>query len=155
MITNSLTELLFTGSPSFDKFAFIAGLLNGARDIRFNFPELGKPPDPASILPLIDTENYLDLIFVIPNLELDGANFERVFVNVGKNNDSLEILLFFDLKDSQQKDYRASIEILQKWTEKIIAETGFEKVTCRLDNASEKDYYYFDQDGFRSLYWQL
>lgn len=75
-----------------------------------------------------------------------------VFIDITLNEGALNLLLFFDLIDFMEGEYKAALNTLKIWCEEeMIKLYGFANFACRMDNGNA-DEYYFDRKGLGPLY---
>jgi len=146
-----LIEVIFKGLFSALNFNFLEKILLNAKEVRFNDPEINFIKDFKETINVINSNSYLDLVINTDFLDIKGKIIPRVFINLGRNNEDVEILFFFDLKDIKESNFKMNIDYLKSWTEEFQKEYNFEYFICQPDNADQHEYY-FDTDGQGKLY---
>lgn len=146
-----LIEVIFRGLFSALNFNFVEKILLDAKEVRFNEPEINFIKDFEETINVINSNSYLDLVINTDFLDIKGKIIPRVFINLGRNNEDVEILFFFDLKDIKESNFKMNIDYLKSWTEEFQKEYNFEYFICQPDNAGQYEYY-FDTDGQGKLY---
>jgi len=143
-------DLIVLGSRSEVDLAFLQELLRDSTNARFVFPE-GRAVNGGTIATTLITESYVDLVLTRETLATEGCRFDRVFVNVGVDNGRIEVLLFMDLKDSDQKNLRMAIESLRSWAVRFMRQYRFESLSCRIDDGGP-DEEFFNETGVGPMY---
>ncbi|WP_166923471.1 hypothetical protein [Flavobacterium poyangense] len=151
MINKLLVDLLFKGKLSKIDFSFIDKMLENSREIRFSYPENSSASDYSEIIKILYSNDYVDFVVTTDVLNSDGIRIENVFINIGKDNEEVEVLLFFDLFDIGYKTATDNFLILDNWAKKNQANYNFELMICQMDNGNENEYY-FDSNGFGPLW---
>lgn len=146
-----LVETIFKGNSRKINFLFLHDLLIGAHQVYFNFPVSVKDVTPPNILATVNGNTYVDLVINTNNLLVNGKFVRKVFINLGKQDDLIDILFFFNVDDLGLDDSKANLKLLKLWAEKFAIMFGFEYFICQFDNA-EKNEYYFDANGYGPLY---
>lgn len=82
---------------------------------------------------------------------MEGKIVPKVFINLGRDNNDIEILFFFDLRDLNEATPGKNIDYLRKWMSEMKRKYHFQYFICQDDNAGE-DAYYFDSNGIGRLY---
>lgn len=146
-----LIELIFKGAASKLDYSFLRTLSYEARNIYFVSPEIDLPNNLDQIVNIINSYDYIDLAISTDHLKINEKVIPRVFANVGRNDDEIEVLLFFDLLDLKEPSPKANIDFLRNWTEQFQKEYNFKYFICQMD-AADDDEYYFDNFGQGKLY---
>lgn len=145
-----LVEIIFIGSFSELNFNFLKNLIVKAKEVRFNDPEVNSLNSFNEIFDVISVNNYFDMVINTDFLIINEKVIQRVFINLGRNNDEIELLLFFDLKDLNEHNVNVSLNYLQKWSEEFQNKFNFQYFICQPDNAGSNEYY-FDSNGSGNL----
>jgi len=74
-------------------------MLLNKRDVTFNYPENIDTSNYDEIIKILHSYDYVDFIISTDILNMDKIRIENVFINIGKDNDEVELLLFFDIYD--------------------------------------------------------
>lgn len=146
-----LIEIIFRGIFSVLDFSFLRELLAKAREVYFNFPEINSAVAYNDIIEIINSDTYIDLVINTDYLLINEKNIPKVFINLGRDNEDIELLFFFDLKDLGEATQKMNIDYLKSWAEEFQKRNNFGYFICQIDNAN-KDEYYFDIYGIGKLY---
>ncbi|MEG1199912.1 MAG: hypothetical protein RSD53_11005, partial [Algoriella sp.] len=126
----------------------------GAREVYFTSPEVNSLITFNNVKRIINSNNYVDFVINTDCLQIKNKIVPKVFINVGRNNEEIEILLFFDSKDLKESSQKMNINIIKNWTNEFQKLYNFEYYICQMDNADEEEYY-FDINGNGRLYDKL
>lgn len=148
---NLLVEIIFRGKLSSIKLEFLKDLLLKAKELYFNSPEISSIKTFEEVVQIINSHSYIDLVINTNDLGIYEKSIPRVFINLERSNDDIEILFFFDLKDLSEPTIKESMDLLQNWVSEFKNEYQFNYFICQSDNAA-KDEYYFDIHGQGKLY---
>ncbi|RXM52744.1 MULTISPECIES: hypothetical protein [unclassified Chryseobacterium] len=146
-----LTEIIFTGAFPVLNFNFLKEILTDAKEIRFNDPEINTIKDFDEIIAIIKSSLYFDLVINTDFLHIRNIIIPRVFINMGRDHEEVEILFFFDLRDLNLPNIKMSVDYLQNWAKEFQVENNFNYFICQPDNAAANDYY-FNISGQGDLY---
>ena len=146
-----LVDVIFRGLVSMLDFSFLKDLLSNAREIRFSFPEDQVYETYDKVVDIINSDVYVDLIINTSCLLVGEKIVPRVFINLGRNNEDIEVLFFFDLNDIGEDTPIRNLEYLKGWMIKMQDNYHFQYFICQFDEAAE-DEYYFDSNGIGKLY---
>jgi len=146
-----LIELIFRGLVSVLDFNFLKDFLTDAKDVRFNFPEGDFSGDFDKTLITISSNSYVDLAISTDYLDIRGETISRVFINLSRDNDNIEVLFFFNLIDLKGATPKLKADYLKSWSEEFQKTYSFEYFICQIDNADQYEYY-FDSNGIGKLY---
>lgn len=149
-----LIEVIFRGLFSIVDFSFVKKLLIDAREVYFTSPEVNSTITFSTAIRIINSKNYVDLVINTDCLRIKNKIVPKVFINIGRNNEEIEILLFFDSKDLKEPNEKMNIDFIKNWTEEFQKQYDFEYYICQMDNADEREYY-FDSIGTGQLYDKL
>ncbi|WP_265130975.1 hypothetical protein [Chryseobacterium oranimense] len=141
-----LIEVIFKGLFSVIDFSFLEKILLNAKEVRLNDPEINFIKKFEETINVIHSNSYLDLVINTDFLDIKGKIIPRVFINLGRNNEEVEILFFFDLNDIKESNFKMNIDYLKSWTEEFQKKYNFEYFICQPDNADQHEYY-FDANG--------
>jgi hypothetical protein len=75
---------------------------------------------------------------------------ENVFVNVGRDNEKIDILFFLNLEDLGFSNIQANLIYLRQWMVDVKDKYKFEYFICQMDAAGSGEYY-FDSFGWNEL----
>ncbi|HEY8956687.1 hypothetical protein [Chitinophaga sp.] len=67
-----LIEVIFKGLFSTLDFSFLKKILPGAREVRFNFPEISFRRGYDEILNIVNSDTYIDLVINTDYLSIEG-----------------------------------------------------------------------------------
>ena len=146
-----LIEIIFTGSFSELNFNFLKDFIVKSKEVRFNDPEVNLLDCFNEVLDVINTYDYSDLVINTDFLTIDKKVVQKVFINLGRNHDKIELLLFFDLKDLNEDSVNVSLNCLKDWCKEFQNKFNFQYFICQPDGA-ENNEYYFDSNGKENLY---
>ncbi|SFN28184.1 hypothetical protein SAMN05421594_2032 [Chryseobacterium oleae] len=146
-----LIEIICKGLFSVLNFNFLEKLLLNSKEARFIDPEINSIKDFDEMINIINSNSYCDFVISTDFLDIKGKIIPRVFINLGRNNDEVEILFFFDLKDLKESNFKMSIDYLKDWVEEFQKKYNFNYFICQPDNADLNEYY-FDIHGKGKLY---
>ncbi len=149
-----LLEIIFKGLFSILNLGFLPKLLVNAKDVRFNHPEISNPENHAEISKIFKNNEYVDFVIISDEFCLDGKITPKVFINLTKDKDNFEMLIYFDLHDFNKKDEKNGIDDLINWADSFKRDYSFNYYVCQIDNANEKEYY-FNSNGLGPLYQRL
>ncbi|MFT3823042.1 MAG: hypothetical protein QM731_03945 [Chitinophagaceae bacterium] len=151
MITSTLIEIVFDGIYGKVNFEFLPQLLSGARDISLYDPEIPLPESLEDIVNVFDSNDYVDIVITTDQLNINDNIVKSGFINLGKNDENVELLLYFDLRELNEVIYKKEIEFLKKWVDEFVNTYRFQHFICKMDNAGEFEYY-FDSNGWGPFY---
>lgn len=132
-------------------FSFLKDLLPKAEEVRFAFPEVDFSGDFDELLSIISSNDYVDLSIGTNHLKIGRKTIPSVFVNMGKNDEKIEVMFFFDLADLKEFTPKLNADYLRNGVEEFKKTHQFEYFICQMDNAGA-DEYYFDSNGTGKLY---
>ena len=133
------------------KLGFLNNIFLKARELYFNSPETLSAKTIDEALEIINSNPYIDFVIYTDELSIHGKNVPRVFINLGRQNDEIEILFFFDLMDLCEPSIKQSIDFLKKWALEFKNEYRFAYFICQIDNGDREEFY-FDSHGIGKLY---
>lgn len=137
-------DLIFTGSFKSVALKSLLYFFRDAKNSWFNSPEISTPSKEEDIINVICTNDYIDYVISAEMVEISGTVVSGVFVNLGKDDGNLELLLSFDLKDMQKENYGTAINDLQVWSIQFRDNYGFGNVRCQIDNGGENEFYFIN-----------
>lgn len=146
-----LIEVIFKGLLSAIDLSLTRKLAEGAKEIYFNAPEISSVKSSDEVIEIIQSNPYVDLAINTNSLKVDQIVVPKVFINLGRNNDEIEILFFFDLDDLAIGTPADNLNYLKNWTIQIQQKYNFSYFICQMDNANEEEYY-FDSNGIGKLF---
>lgn len=146
-----LIEIIGKGVFTTLNFNFLRKMLLHAKEARFNDPEINSIKDFDEMINIINSNSYCDFVISTDFLDIRGKIIPRVFINLVRNNDEVEILFFFDLKDLKESNFKMSLDYLKDWIEEFQIKYNFNYLICQPDNADQHEYY-FDTNGPGKLY---
>jgi len=149
-----LIELIFKGSFINLDFNLLRNLIKEADEIYFVCPEISSIRTFDEAYKVFQLNTYVDFVIKTNHLHIDQKNVERVFINIGRNNDDIDFLFFFDLKDINEGDKKRNLMLVRQWMAQIQKKYNFQYFICQMDNANN-DEYYFDSNGVGRLYKEL
>lgn len=149
-----LIEVIFRGIFSIVDFSFVKKLLIDAREVYFTSPEVNLPVTFSSTMSIINSKKYVDLVIITDCLQIKDKIVPKVFINIGRTNEEIELLLFFDSKDLKETNEKMNIDYVRIWTKEFQKNYHFEYYICQMGNADEEEYY-FDSNGTGQLYDKL
>lgn len=117
-------------------------------------PEIDGLNKYREIVEVFTSNDYVDLTISSDSLIIEEKIVPGVFVNVGKDSDMLELLLFFDIQDLKCASDKENVLFLMHWANRFKNAYMFENVSCRIDNGNEFETY-FNNDSFGPLYEEL
>jgi hypothetical protein len=141
MIT--LVDLIFKGSFSVINFGFLEQLILQSRETRFNYPENASVKTFDDIMMIIKSNHYVDFIISLNFMAINDINTPDVFINIGREDEKIEMLLFFDMKDLN-KDFSKGLDYLYNWSVFFKNKYNFGSFFCQIDGGGidENDYYF-------------
>lgn len=145
----SLIELIFKGNRQSISLNFLEKIIIEAREIYFNSPELSTIKTFDQVVKIIDSNSYTDLAISTDKLEVYKKTIPKVFINLGCDNDEVDILFYFDLNDLNEPTLKANIDYLNNWAIEFKVKNGFDYFICQPDG--NEDGYYFDNNGIGNL----
>ena len=146
-----LLEIIFKGVFSVLNLSFLSQFIINGKDLRFNYPENYHSKNFEEIVKKIEDNEYVDFVITTDEFYIDERIIPKVFINITKDKDNVEILLYFDLQDFNKKDTKKGIDELINWTNSFKINYNFNYYVCQIDNADEMEYY-FDSNGIGPLY---
>ncbi|MDP9957133.1 hypothetical protein J2X97_002799 [Epilithonimonas hungarica] len=146
-----LIEVIYRGLFSIVDFSFVKKILVDAREVYFTSPDVNSPIIFNSVVSIINSNDYVDLVINTDCLKIKNKIVPKVFINIGRNNEEIEVLLFFDSKDLKESNEKMNIDYIRNWTIEFHRQYNFEYYICQIDNADEGEYY-FDSNGTGYLY---
>src|SRR5688572_16754078 len=109
-------DLIFTGSFKRVALTPLLDFFQNAKSSWFNSPEIPTPLNKEDIIKVINTNDYIDYVISSETVEIASSKISGAFVNLGRDDDSFELLLFFDLRDLQKENYKTAVNDLQVWS---------------------------------------
>lgn len=153
MLLTTGTEIIFRDELKNVQKTFFEYLIKDS--FQFSLLEPKSLSDLGSIdmIDILYHSEYVDLIF---NKKLRFVDYEipDVFVNIGIDNRLLDVLFYFDLRDFDSHNYKNIVDSLFIWSKQISQEYNIKEFVCQIDNANP-DEFYFNQDQFGIIYYQL
>jgi len=151
-----LIEIIFKGRFTNMDFSFLDEILKNARQIYFNFPELEikEKENYEVVVKVINNATYVDLVVNTDYLGLGEKVVSDVFINVGRDEEAVELLYFLDLNDLNESTPKKALNFLNQWMLDMSKKCAFDYFICQFDNASDGEYY-FDSYGFGKLYKEI
>lgn len=149
-----MVEIVFKGIFSALNFSFLRKLLTDAHEVYFNSPARNFVITFSSVIETMNFENYVDFVINTDCLHINEKVVSKVFINLGRKDEDVELLFFFDLKDINEPTQKMDIDYLKSWVEEFQKQYDFEYFICQMDNADEKEYY-FNSNGLGPLYDKL
>lgn len=150
----SQVDIIFKGKHSGVNFDFLNDLLHGSKEVSLNYSDIYSVLSSADIHEILDvfrSNNYVDLIISTQCLVIKGIDIPGIFIDLTRNEDELELLFFFDVKDFVIGTYKKRVDELEKWARHFAADYGFDYFVCQMDNGNEEEYY-FDSNGIGPFY---
>jgi len=153
MLSTTLIDVIFKGPLNGLNLDFIKGLSSEARELRLDYPEVAGEGDDeiwsifinnSESAVTIGTDKLLFLSQIVPN----------VFINIIRNEEQVELLIFFDLMDLMGHTYKERIDKVKSWSEELLRNANLKYFLCRFDNGDE-DEYLFDSNKYFPLYFKL
>lgn len=149
-----LVEVIFRGLFSIVDFSFVKKLITDAREVYFTSPEINLQITYNTVIRIINSNSYVDLVINTDLLQMKNKIVPNVFINIGRNNEEIEILFFFDSNDLKESNEKMNIDYIKYWTVEFQKKYNFEYYICQMDNADEGEYY-FDSSRIGQLYEKL
>lgn len=149
-----LVDLAFKGKYYAIDLLFLDIFFSDARQIKFIYPNEIDFNSINELIEVIKSNSYVDLIITTDAFKVNDKLVKKVFINLGKDEDNLDLLLFFDVKDLCYLNSKEALEALRVWACQFVEKYKFEYMACRMDNGND-DEYYFDRLGFGPLYYAL
>jgi hypothetical protein len=143
MITT--VDILLNGSKQEIENNFLEEFLEKASQLTFNDPPILANDNLDYILQIIKENEYIDLV-IISDLTFGEETVKNIFINIGVDNDGVEVLLFFDLLELK-KDPRTALHIIKSWCASFADTYNCHSYVCQIDNGDE-DEYYFNEKGW-------
>ena len=148
---NLLIEIIFRGVLSSINFNFLKDIVLRARRLYFNSPEVSSIKTFDQVIEILNANAYIDLVINTDKLKIYNKDVSKVFINLGRNYNDIELVFFFDLQDLNGLTVKESVDCLMDWTTEFKNNYKFDYFICRTDNADDGEYY-FDSQGTGSLY---
>lgn len=148
---NLLIEIIFRGVVSSTNFDFLKDLIIRAKKSYFNSPEIPSIKTFDEIIEILNANVYIDFVINTDEFRVCNKNIPNVFINLGRNNNDIELLFFFDLKDLGDLKIKDSVDCLKDWTMEFKNNYKFDYYICQADNANDGEFY-FDSHGRGNLY---
>lgn len=149
-----LLEIIFKGFFSILNLGFLPTLLANSKDVRFNVPENSSLNNFEEILKIFQDNEYADLAISTDEFHIGEKVIPRVFINLTKDSDYFEMLVFFDFHHFIKNDMINSADEIMSWANSFQKRYKFDYYVCQIDNADEEEYY-FDSNGLGPLYDKL
>ncbi len=147
-------DLIFKGKTGKIDFRFLELLLSNAKNAYFNYP-LNHAISPISeVYAAVADNDYVDFVIIKEFLVINRKDVPKVFINMGRNFDDIDILFFFDINDINEPSLKMNFDYLKIWAHTFQAQFHFDQFVCQMDNADDKEYY-FDSKGYGQLYHDL
>lgn len=150
----TMIEIIFKGRFSKIDFGFLRNLIFASKEVRFNDPAMYSFENIDDVITVFDTNSYFDFVITTDMLNIDGRTVPKVFINIGRDSQDIDLLFFFDLKDMQGDSLIGDLEHLKKWVSDFSNQYCFDFFTCRIDIGAKEDYF-FDSNGYGRLYDQI
>lgn len=145
-----LIEIILKGLFSDIDLSFLSKIISNSKEARFNSPESYLNKTFEEISEIIHSNEYVDFVITTDVFNISEKVISNVFVNLTKDGDSIELLIYFDLLDLNNINEMDGINTLMDWTDKFKRKYNFNYYVCQLDNADEHEYY-FDSNGVGPL----
>ncbi len=142
----TLIEIIFKGKLEKVNLNFIQYFLTDSVKIRFNYPENVEKETYESICELFLQENYIDMVIITKKFSLCNFSDKNLFINIGLDDNQIELLLFLDIKDIISTDLKEGINKLKEWAYDFFKNFSFEDMVCKMDG-EDYDNNYFSKDG--------
>ena len=110
-------DIIFKGKFSATTFNFLEKLLVKSDEVRFNSPENLTACTYEKIAEVFHSNSYVDLTITSNHLVIQETNVPHVFINLTRDEDELELLFYFDLKDLGIGTYKNKFDTLRNWAE--------------------------------------
>lgn len=149
-----LIDIIFKGKKTKVDLSFIEKIIKDSFEIRFNSPEIYNVEKYSEIISIFNSNNYIDLNFNNPTLNIDDFSINNVFIDITIEENNIELLLFFDLCEIGFVNNKINIDFVKNWCSSFIKKYLFELVLCQMDNGDEKEYYFIN-DEYGPLYYNL
>ncbi len=140
MIT--LVDLIFKGSFSNICFDFLNNINSDFEDRTFIFPENVSIKTFDNILNIFKLNDYVDFKISAKTITFNNIILPNVFVNIGRDNNDVEMLLFFDVKDICE-NFNQGLTILQDWAITFKNTYNFDAFFCQTDGTNYEEEYFF------------
>lgn len=146
-----LVDLIVRGNFFSINLSFIDTLIESCSAMYFVYPEFGEDIFPSEPISIIKGHDYVDFVINTSFLHIGPNPVPNVFINVGRDNDSFEILFFFDVNDIYGISEMDRFEKVRKWVEEFKQKYNFTYFTCQIDGEGDDDYF-FNSNGIGPLY---
>ena len=146
-----LVEIIFRGSFSDTNWDFIRGFLSKSKRVYFNIPEIDLSISFDVVIDSMKSNYYFDLVINTDFLEIKEKVIPQVFINITRNHNEVNILLFFDVNSLDEASSQTNLDYLRDWAIQFEKEFRFEYFICQIDNAGDGEYF-FDSKGIGKLY---
>lgn len=143
MIT--LVDLIFNGKFGTFDFDLIKKLLPFAKEKNFFFPEDILIESIEQVIFVFKSNDYVDFVLSAKHVEILNKIIPNVFINIGRDNENIEILFFLDIKDLDT-NFENGLKDLNKWAESLKKQYKLERFICRMDGEKDGDNYYFEDN---------
>lgn len=141
----TLIDLIFRGSFSIIDFSFMKRLILQSREMNFNFPENISEITFEEIIKVFNSNNYVDFVISINCMSVDEIVIHDVFINIGREDENIEMLLFFDLKNLNN-NFQEGLDYLYHWSTSFKNKYCFEGFTCQTDGVNSENEFYFESN---------
>lgn len=145
-------DLIFTGLLAEVNINFISFLMDGKNDSYFLEPEDTKGENFEEVVSVFESHHCCHFTIHNSQLKMNNKLVRYVFIDITLNESALSLLLYFDLVDFMEGEYKAALNTLKIWCEEeVIKVFRFSNFECRMGDGNE-DEYYFDRKGLGPLY---
>jgi len=146
-----LVDIIFNGYLSLLNLKFLKDFVLYSKKVRVHYPEDSVAESFEEIGAILNSNGYADLTIETDFLDINGISVEKVFIGFTKNDESFELLFFFDILDLKQVNIKEAFGELMYWTDLFKNKYSFNHYVCQMDNGNKNEYY-FDINGLGPLY---
>jgi len=141
----TLIDLIFKGNFVNTDLSFIKECVLQSKNMYFNSPENIYVNTFDEIIKIIESNNYIDFVISADLIKLDKISIPNVFINIGRDDQDIEILFFFDLKDLKG-NFQESLDYLYNWSIFFKNKYHFKNFMCQSDGTNFDREYYFTSE---------
>ena len=142
----TLIDLIFAGKIDKVDLSFLSTEINLCRERHFNTPEEEIELNFRNVEKTLRSETYVDFSLATDKFHLDDLTIPRVFLNIIRNGEEVELLLYFDAKDVGPSSFSKNLRKVREFAVRFTKDSQFETFFCRPESGEDNEYY-FDSKG--------
>jgi hypothetical protein len=141
-----LVDIIFKGKMPSLNLDFLKIWLDKCNYSYWTIPEDVGADSFADIVKTIQAESYVDFIISTNHLEVLEKHLKRVSINLVKDEEELEVLIFMDVADVDRAPIKENLTYINLWMLYMKDKYNFNSFRCQMDNGNSQEYF-FDSTG--------